>query len=238
MQQTSRRRFLKQTTKAAALVAINQLFPLQKLVAQSNPSKFVQQPLPFAYDAIKNFVDAATMQIHYSKHAATYCKNLNEAYNDELGAKNRSLDKILDKISKYSVKMRNNAGGHYNHAFFWKCIQPTVTKEPKQNTLTLINKSFGSIENLKTQFSDAAKQRFGSGWAWLVLNKKGNLVIGSTPNQDNPLMNVSTLRGKPILALDVWEHAYYLKYQNKRADYIANFWQHVNWDFVEEQLSN
>jgi superoxide dismutase, Fe-Mn family len=237
MQKNSRRNFLKQTSKAAAVVALNQIIPFQKVFAQSNNNKFVQQPLPFAVDAISNFVDATTMQIHYNKHAAAYCKNLNEAYTQELGLKNRSLEKILDKISKYSIKMRNNGGGHFNHEFFWQCIKPSTTKNPQQKTLALIMESFGSIENLKQQFSDAAKQRFGSGWAWLVLNKKGKLEVGSTPNQDNPLMNVSTLRGKPVLALDVWEHAYYLKYQNKRADYIANFWQHVNWDFVEQQLS-
>jgi Fe-Mn family superoxide dismutase len=237
MQKNARRNFLKQTSKAAAIVALNQLIPLQKIFAQPNTNKFTQQPLPFAVDAITNFVDATTMQIHYSKHAAAYCKNLNEAYAQELGLKNRSLEKILDKISKYSIKMRNNAGGHFNHEFFWQCIKPSTTKAPQQKTLALIMDSFGSVENFKQQFSDAAKQRFGSGWAWLVLNKKGKLIVGNTPNQDNPLMNVSTLRGKPVLALDVWEHAYYLKYQNKRADYITNFWQQVNWDFVEQQLS-
>ncbi|MFY8127562.1 MAG: superoxide dismutase [Chitinophagaceae bacterium] len=236
MQKNARRNFLKQTSKAAAIVALNQLIPLQKIFAQPNTIKFTQQPLPFAVDAITNFVDATTMQIHYSKHAAAYCKNLNEAYAQELGLKNRSLEKILDKISKYSIKMRNNGGGHFNHEFFWQCIKPSTTKAPQQKTLALIMDSFGSVENFKQQFSDAAKQRFGSGWAWLVLNKKGKLIVGNTPNQDNPLMNVSTLRGKPVLALDVWEHAYYLKYQNKRADYITNFWQQVNWDFVEQQL--
>ena len=237
MQKNTRRNFLKQSSKAAALVALNQLLPIQKLVAQATTLKFTQKPLPFAMDAISNFVDATTMQHHYTKHAATYCKNLNEAYTQELGLRDRSLDKILHKISKYSIKMRNNAGGHFNHEFFWQCITPTNSKTPKAKTLALINSSFNSVDNFKQQFSDAAKQRFGSGWAWLVIDKKGKLAVGSTPNQDNPLMNVSTLRGKPLLALDVWEHAYYLKYQNKRADYISNFWQHINWDFVEEQIS-
>lgn len=238
MQPRSRRNFLKQMSKATALIAFQQLLPLNKIAAQTAILKYQQQPLPFAYDAIPSFVDATTMQIHYTKHAAAYCKNVNEAYAAELGRKSKSIEQILQKISKYSVKMRNNGGGHFNHEFFWQCINPSsIAKTPKDKTIRLINASFNNLDNLKKEFNEVAKQRFGSGWAWLIINKKGKLQVCSTPNQDNPLMNVSTLRGKPILALDVWEHAYYLKYQNKRADYINNFWQRINWDFVESQIS-
>lgn len=230
---TSRRKFIVQTAKAGLVLSFAGASHL--LMAQNAAPKFSQTPLPYGF-ADLGVIDEQTMQIHYSKHAAGYTKNLNEAYTAEVGTKHRSLDKILAKISKYSSKMRNNAGGHYNHEFFWKCLSPKSEYSPFTKIAQEINKSFGSYDEFKKQFTEAAKNRFGSGWAWLVQTKDGKLVIGSTPNQDNPLMNVSSLKGKPILALDVWEHAYYLKYQNKRADYIENWFKIINWDFLGEQL--
>lgn len=228
----SRRRFIQQTLKAGLALS---LVGVSNLLAQDRKLKFLQTKLPYGFVEL-GVIDEMTMQIHYGKHAATYTKNLNEAYEAELGHKEKSLEKILGKITKYSAKMRNNAGGHFNHEFFWMCMKPNASALPQGKLLEAINTNFGSFDAFKKQFVEAAKTRFGSGWAWLVQTKDGKLVIGSTPNQDNPLMNVSTLQGKPILALDVWEHAYYLKYQNKRADYIENWFKIINWDFVGQQL--
>jgi superoxide dismutase, Fe-Mn family len=183
-------------------------------------------------------IDAKTMEIHYSKHAAGYSKNVKEAIATEaVAAKN--IEDILANISKYSIKMRNNAGGHYNHEMFWQCMQPKQASNLAEGNMQIaIDKAFGSFENFKKQFTEAGKTRFGSGWAWLYLDKKKELKIGSTANQDNPLMNISEIKGFPLLALDVWEHAYYLKYQNKRADYIENWWQVVNWKYVESRFNS
>lgn len=198
---------------------------------------FDQQPLPYAYDALESIIDARTMEIHYTKHAATYAKNLKDAAAAEKVAANETVESILGKISNYSDKMRNNAGGHYNHELFWQCMRASRSdNKPSAGLLKTIENTFGSFDNFKKQFGDAAKNRFGSGWAWLYVENK-TLKIGSSPNQDNPLMNVSPIKGTPLLGLDVWEHAYYLKYQNKRADYVDNWWNLVNWDFVEQRLS-
>ena len=179
------------------------------------------------------------MEIHYTKHAATYAKNLAEATTAEgVNAANTSLEALLGNISKYSTKMRNNAGGHYNHELFWKCMAPAHSSKIEGTLLENIVKDFGSYEAFTTQFTDAGKNRFGSGWAWLIIDNDIKLKIGSTSNQDNPLMDVAgtaDLKGTPLLCLDVWEHAYYLKYQNKRADYINNWWNIVNWKFVIER---
>jgi Fe-Mn family superoxide dismutase len=194
---------------------------------------YEQAPLPYEYNALEEVIDASTMEIHYTRHAATYCKNLNDAAASESMDTNEPLEWHLRSISKFSMKMRNNAGGHYNHEIFWKMMRkPTANNLPTGELSAAINKSFGSFEKMKQSFSDAAKGRFGSGWAWLYINRDGKLEIGSTPNQDNPLMDVSDIKGWPILCLDIWEHAYYLKYQNKRADYIENWWKLVNWDYV------
>jgi superoxide dismutase, Fe-Mn family len=203
---------------------------------------FDQQPLPYKYDALENVIDAMTMEIHYSKHAAAYAKNMNEAIKESpllMGANSITVESILNTISKHSIKLRNNAGGHYNHEMFWQCMRPKQTgNTPTGNLQQVIIKAFGSFDDFKKQFADAGKNRFGSGWAWLYADANKNLKIGSTPNQDNPLMDVSEIKGTPILALDVWEHAYYLKYQNKRADYIENWWQVVNWDYVQQIFSS
>ena len=206
---------------------------------ENNPLGFQQQPLPYAYDALEDCIDAKTMEIHYSKHAAGYVKNLNEAVLAEGVPNQASLKAILSHIQKYSGKMRNNAGGHYNHELFWQCMRQKKDNNLPTGKLAIeIEKTFGNFEDFKIQFSDAAKTRFGSGWAWLYLDNNDKLKIGSTANQDNPLMIVKDVihQGYPLLCLDVWEHAYYLKYQNKRADYISNWWSLVNWDYVSERF--
>jgi Fe-Mn family superoxide dismutase len=199
------------------------------------PTGFGQQPLPYKYDALEDVIDARTMDIHYNKHAAAYSKALNEAVTAE-SVTYKSTEEILANISKYSIKMRNNAGGHYNHELFWKSMRPKRNENaPTGKMATAIEKTFGSIAEFKTQFGAAATSRFGSGWAWLYFDANKMLKIGSSANQDNPLMNNSDIKGFPLLGLDVWEHAYYLKYQNKRADYITNWWQVVNWDYIEQR---
>ena len=177
------------------------------------------------------------MEIHYTKHAAAYAKNLADACTAEkVDTQSAKLEDVLMNISKYSVKMRNNGGGHYNHELFWKSMAPANSTTLQGKLKDAIEKSFTSVDAFKTQFTDAGKTRFGSGWAWLVLTNDKKLVIGSTPNQDNPLMDISDLKGFPVLGLDVWEHAYYLKYQNRRPDYITAWWNTVNWDFISQRF--
>jgi superoxide dismutase, Fe-Mn family len=178
-----------------------------------------------------------TMEIHYSKHAAAYAKNLADACTAEkVDTSATKLEDVLMNISKYTPKMRNNGGGHYNHELFWQSMAAPNSTSLQGKLKDTIEKSFNSIEAFKTQFTEAGKTRFGSGWAWLVLTNDKKLVIGSTPNQDNPLMDISDLKGFPVLGLDVWEHAYYLKYQNRRPDYINAWWNVVNWDFVSKRF--
>ena len=241
---TPRRGFIKTSVKAGIITGIGITSAgsfLETFAGARNLSKpglktgFDQTPLAYAYDALENVIDAKTMEIHYTKHAAAYSKNLKEAAQAE-GADGKSVEEILANISKYSVKMRNNGGGHYNHEMFWKCMRAPQNKNlPEGKLSSAINAAFGSLENFKKEFNQAASTRFGSGWAWLYSDNK-TLKIGSTPNQDNPLMNISDIKGFPILGLDVWEHAYYLKYQNRRADYIENWWKVVNWNYVAERF--
>jgi superoxide dismutase, Fe-Mn family len=243
----SRRKFIKKTAKSAALIAIGTTSVPTLLASCAAPkaamssakfsTSFDQQPLPYAYDALENIIDAKTMEIHYSKHAAGYSKNVKEAATVEGVDMAKPLEDVLANISKYSTKMRNNAGGHYNHELFWKCMQPSkAVNLPTGSLQAAIEKAFGSFADFKTKFAEAGKTRFGSGWAWLYIDASKKLQIDSTPNQDNPLMNSSDIKGFPLLALDVWEHAYYLKYQNKRADYIENWWNVVNWTYVLQRL--
>jgi Fe-Mn family superoxide dismutase len=235
----SRRQFIKQTGKASIALASMPIIHTFGKFQLSQEINYVQQPLPYSYNALEPFIDAMTMEIHYTKHAAGYTKNLNDAcVPEKVDIKTTSITNLLESISKYSTKMRNNAGGHYNHELFWQLMKPAPATAPTGALADAINKSFGSYENFKTAFSDAAKTRFGSGWAWLIVNEKGQLAICSTPNQDNPVMDIAETKGYPLLGLDVWEHAYYLKYQNKRPDYINAWWNLVNWKFVEERYNS
>jgi Fe-Mn family superoxide dismutase len=193
--------------------------------------------LAYEYVALEPHIDALTMEIHHSKHHAAYVVNLNNAIKDTPADK-LSLEAILKDVSKYSVAVRNNAGGHYNHSLFWELIAPGGSNKPSDKLEAAIVGAFGSFDKFKELFSQAALSRFGSGWAWLIKKENGELAVVSTPNQDNPLMDVAETKGFPILGLDVWEHAYYLKYQNRRADYIASFWNIVNWDVVEKRFNS
>lgn len=208
---------------------------------QAEEIGYTQQPLSYAFNALEPYIDALTMEIHYTKHAAGYTKNLADACQTEkVDTAAVTLVSLLNRISNYSVRMRNNGGGHYNHEFFWRSLQPAVSTTPNlpQGELAAaIVRDFGSLENFQNQFTDAGKNRFGSGWAWLVKSADGKLKVGSTPNQDNPLMDIGELKGTPILGLDVWEHAYYLKYQNKRPDYIKAWWSLVSWKVAEERYT-
>ncbi len=186
--------------------------------------------LVYAYNALEPHIDAMTMEIHHSKHHNAYVTNLNAAIKDTEMA-NLSLEDLQKNISKYPAPVRNNGGGHYNHSLFWTVLSPTGGGEPTGELATAINATFGSFVTFKEEFAKAATTRFGSGWAWLSVSN-GKLVISSTPNQDNPLMDVAEVKGTPILGLDVWEHAYYLKFQNRRPDYIGSFWNVVNWTEV------
>lgn len=191
--------------------------------------------LPYAYDALEPYIDARTMEIHHSKHHAAYITNLNNAIKDTELA-NKSLEAILSEASKVSPVVRNNSGGIYNHNMFWTVMKPNGGGLPTGDLADAINKYFGSFDAFKEKFNTAAATRFGSGWAWLVKNSKSELQVCSSPNQDNPLMDLAEVKGTPILALDVWEHAYYLHYQNRRPDYISAFWNVVNWDEVSKRL--
>lgn len=186
--------------------------------------------LPYDKAALEPYIDAQTMEIHHGKHHQAYVTNLNNALAGTPG-EGKSLDDIIANISQYPVAVRNNGGGHLNHSMFWKMLAPAGSTELKGDLKAAIDRDLGGLDKLKEDFGKAAVGRFGSGWAWIIV-KDGKLAITSTPNQDSPLMDVAEVKGTPILGLDVWEHAYYLKYQNKRPDYIAAFWNVVNWDEV------
>ena len=187
--------------------------------------------LSYSYHALEPYIDSKTMEIHHSKHHGGYTSNLNNAIKDTALEK-LSIEDILKDISKHPLAVRNNGGGYYNHKLFWDILHPGGGGLPKDDLKSAIEKDFGSFENFRQAFNTAAATRFGSGWAWLLKKTDGKLVVSSTPNQDNPLMDLSEVKGKPILGLDVWEHAYYLKYQNRRPEYIEAFWNLVNWENV------
>lgn len=241
----TRRRFISETAKAgmATVITISSADVLLSSCASVKKTQslgqystgFDQTPLPYAYKDLEPVIDTTTMEIHYTKHASAYSKNLKEAAQAESVDIKSPLEDVLAKISKYSTKMRNNGGGHYNHELFWKSMKANGEGKASGKLLTAIEESFNSFDSFKTQFSDAAKSRFGSGWAWLILTPDKKLKIGSTPNQDNPLMDIADIKGIPVLGLDVWEHAYYLRYQNKRADYVDQWWKVVNWDFIQKR---
>ena len=217
---------------------IKKLFLASALsVATFATAQFKQTPLPYAYNALEGSIDAETMEIHYSKHAAAYVSNLNKAIAGTPLEK-ESITKILSHISKESPAVRNNAGGHYNHELFWTVLTPEKNTQPSAKLAKAITESFGSLDALKEKLSKAGADRFGSGWAWLVVTADKKLAVTSSGNQDNPLMPNAEIKGTPVLALDVWEHAYYLKYQNKRKDYVEAFYNVINWSKVNEKFTD
>lgn len=190
--------------------------------------------LQYAFDALEPHIDAMTMEIHHDRHHKGYVDNLNKAI-DGTDAANLSLENLMANISKYPAGVRNNGGGHYNHTLFWEILGPNGG-EPAGDLATAINDSFGSLDNLKEKMNTAGATRFGSGWAWLIV-KDGKLDVCSTPNQDNPLMDIADVKGTPIMGIDVWEHAYYLHYQNKRPAYLDAIWNVINWDAVAKRYA-
>ncbi len=201
-------------------------------------AQFSQAPLPYADNALEPAIDTLTMQIHYGKHHKAYVDNLNAQIKNYPELDQLSLEQIQAQISKYNTAVRNNGGGHYNHSFFWQNLAPVGTGgKASAALLKQINADFGSFDAFQQKFNEAATGRFGSGWAWLIVQPDGKLAVTSTANQDNPLMDVAEQKGTPLLALDVWEHAYYLKYQNRRADYTKAFWSVVNWNKVNERFA-
>jgi len=195
---------------------------------------FTLDPLPYAHNALEPHIDAKTMEIHHGKHHQAYVDNLNKAINGTPN-ENKSLEELVAAAGSISPAVRNNGGGHWNHRFFWDSLSATGGGEPTGDLANAINSAFGSFDEFKTKFVAAGIARFGSGWVWLI-KKDGKLDISSTPNQDNPLMDVAETKGTPILGVDVWEHAYYLKYQNKRPDYLAAIWNVINWTKVAERF--
>jgi len=230
-----RRNFLRTAAVSAAaalvspagLIAGNHQRTLQK---ENAPMPFTLPTLPYPTDALEPSIDKMTMEIHHGKHHAGYVTNLNKAVeNTELAGK--SIEELLAGVSKLPVAVRNNGGGHFNHSLFWTIMTPKGAGKPSGDLAAAIDRDFGSFDKFKEGFAAAGATRFGSGWAWLV-SQKGKLVVCSTPNQDNPMMDLAEVKGTPVLGMDVWEHAYYLKYQNRRPEYIAAFWNVVNWDEV------
>lgn len=241
MNTISRRKFVKDSLKATAITAIGAPLVLDSSAARANdlagatPAfQFTQVALPYSYQALEPHIDAMTMDIHYHKHHAAYIKNINDAIAAENITYGTEME-FFSNASRLSAKARNNSGGTWNHNFFWQIMKPNGGGVPAGKAGDAINSAFGTFDKFKEQFTQAAMTRFGSGWAWLV-NDNGKLKIGSTPNQDNPMMDISDLKGTPLLGLDVWEHAYYLKYQNKRNEYVANWWNTLNWDEVAKRM--
>jgi len=244
METNTRRNFIKTTLTASLAVAIGTPVLLNggatlaaAVTAEGNaglaPLKFTQVPLKYAFDALEPSIDGLTMEIHYTKHHAAYVKNVNDAIVAE-NIPYKTEAEFFKNASKLSAKARNNGGGAWNHNFFFETLKAGVSAGPQGKLKEAIVKSFGSVDKFKEQFSAAAASRFGSGWAWLV-NDKGTLKICSTANQDNPLFDNAEVKGIPLLGLDVWEHAYYLKYQNRRAEYITCWWDLVDWDVVSKR---
>jgi superoxide dismutase, Fe-Mn family len=236
-QENSRRDFIKKSAIIGIGGIAASIIPSGILKAAENKfllgdDKFTLPALPYAYDSLEPFIDKLTMEIHHLKHHGAYVEKLNKALE---GKKHEDdIEKLCRNISKYDRAVRNNGGGHFNHSLFWKLMKPNGGGSPTGKIGDAINSSFGSFDAFKTKFNETAMKHFGSGWTWAVIKDK-KLEIGSTPNQDNPLMEgICELKGKPVLGLDVWEHAYYLKHQNKRADYINDWWNVVNWDEVNK----
>lgn len=235
-----RRKFVKSVGLVTAAAYIGPKVIGNNQVTSANPvsplAPAVEFPaLPYAYTALEPYIDARTVEIHYDKHHRAYFNNYVNAIKGT-PLESMAVKDIFATISKQSDAVRNNGGGLYNHTLYWNNLA-SKSAGPSAELSAAINKAFGSFDKFKEAFSNAGKTRFGSGWAWLCLNSEKNLAIGSTPNQDNPLMDLSPVKGIPLLALDVWEHAYYLKYQNKRPDYIDAFWNVVNWEEVSKRYT-
>ncbi len=228
-----RRNFLRSSFALGALSATGAVpilsLPQSQHHQKENPMLFQLTQLPYAYDALEPYIDKMTMEIHHGKHHNAYLTNFNKALEGTEYA-GKSFEEIFGSISKAPAAIRNNGGGHFNHDLYWNSLKPGGGV-PTGELVAAINRDFGSFEKFKEQFSNAGITRFGSGWAWLV-KQHDKLVVCSTPNQDNPLMDIAEVKGTPLLNMDVWEHAYYLKYQNRRADYVSAFWNVINWDHV------
>lgn len=221
---------MKNTLKTTLLVIAG------SVMSVSAWAEFKQAPLPYATNALQPAIDQQTMELHYGKHHKAYVDNLNAQIKTYPELDKMDPVQLQKQISKYNTAVRNNGGGHFNHTFFWESLAPAnKTGQPSAALTKQINQDFGSMDAFKQKFNEAATGRFGSGWAWLIVTSEGKLAITSTPNQDNPLMDLAETKGQPLLGLDVWEHAYYLKYQNRRADYIKAFWSVVNWNKVNER---
>lgn len=196
---------------------------------------FTLPSLPYDYDALEPTIDAETMRLHHTKHHQAYVDKLNEAVREDGSLEGKSLDDILSVMSSQPAKVRNNGGGHWNHSFFWE-IMSAGGSAPQGRLASAIDEKFGSLDEMKTKFNESGVGRFGSGWVWLIVDETGGLDVISTPNQDNPLMDDAPVKGVPILGNDVWEHAYYLKYNNRRPDYLKAWWDVVNWDKVNQRF--
>lgn len=229
-----RRKFISAVGTAALVAPL--INPLTSFASESNSFEGHKFPeLGYAYNALEPYIDAQTMELHYSKHHKGYYNNFMAAAEGTEMLKT-PMQEIFTNISKHSATVRNNGGGFYNHSLFWENMTPSKNEIPAK-LKSAIEKNLGSVDAFKESFGKAAKTQFGSGWAWLSVDNKGKLFVSSTANQDNPLMDTEKEKGTPLLCLDVWEHAYYLKYQNKRADYVDNFWNIVNWDVVSKRYS-
>lgn len=196
-------------------------------------TNYILPQLPYSYNALEPYIDANTMELHHTKHHQGYINKLNKAV-ATLNITNPSLEDLCKNIDNYPLSVRNNGGGHYNHTHFWTILSPQPQKKPTGPLAIALANTFESIENFKSQFNQQATTHFGSGWAWLIINSTGKLAITTTPNQDNPLMPTITKQGIPILGIDLWEHAYYLKYQNRRPDYINAIWHIIDWKTIEQ----
>lgn len=222
--------------KARTIILSNLLLLMTISGAKSQTqTSFAFPALPYGYDALEQFIDKATMEFHYDKHFRSYYNNFIKAV-EANNLNGKSIEEIFSEVSKFPAALRNSGGGYYNHALFWEVMSPNGGGMPTGQLLQAITDAFGSYENFVKEFEKAATSLFGSGWAWLSIDATGKLFVSQLPNQDNPLMDIASKRGTPILALDVWEHAYYLKYQNKRGDYVTNFWKVVNWIKVNDNF--
>ncbi len=240
----SRRVFIKSAAivSAGSIVAAHPVTAAIRNIALTNNHAypFSLPALGYAYNALEPFIDAQTMEIHYTRHHQAYINKLNEAIEKESSLKTKTLDELISGINKLPetarAAVRNHGGGHWNHSFFWSLLKTGT--EPSEDIQKEITAQFGSMEQFKKDFEKAAMSVFGSGWAWVIVDENKKMKITTTPNQDSPLMDIATTKGRPIMGIDVWEHAYYLKYQNKRADYLAAYWNVLNWKRVEELYSN